>query len=392
MVKAFLRIGLLLLAGLAAPSQAGAPDWLLEADLSPPQTPVQTQATYRLRFFQGVDIRDLKITGPSVALGDVRPIDNGRIYVMQHHGRRYRVHEHRYAIFPFTAGELKITGAHVVGSTVQRSALHLDAAEQSLKVSSLPPGHSLAARSLALSETWEMPATHEIETNQTIRRRIRIEATGIDAGQIPAWSFEVPGMSVHAEPAQLENHFDNDLNVASRTQTFKLAPLRTGTIDIPGSSLRWWNLAAGASSAATLPARKLHVLGEAMATPGDQAGPPKEMPVTALILAGVLCLMAGVLWFFRAELRRAWRLERALRSGDPIAVRDGILAWAQPSWPESTPPTLGRLAEILNAPCARQAAESLDRLVYGPRISECTPKQLARLVRQIQQGLREQRS
>lgn len=390
MVSAFLRIGLLLLAGLAVPSQAGPPDWLLEADISPPQTTVQTQATYRLRFFQGVDIRDLKITGPSVALGDVRPIDKGRIYEMQHQGRRYRVHEHRYAIFPFTAGELKIAGAQVVGTPVQGSALHLDAAEQRLKVSSLPSGHSLAARSLVLSESWEVPATNEIETNQTIRRRVRVEATGIDAGQIPAWPFEVPGMSVHAEPAQLENHFDNGLNVASRTQTFKLAPLRTGAIDIPGSSLRWWNPSDGTSATATLPSRKLQVLGEAMATPRPPAVPPKEMPVTAIILAGALSLIASALWFFRSKLRRAWRLERALRSGDPIVVRDGILAWVQPSWPEATPPTLGRLAETLNKPSARQAAESLDRLVYGPGIGDYTPKQLARLALQIQQGLREQ--
>ena len=74
------------LAAAAAASQSQ--DMWLEAGIEPAQVYVQAQAIYRLRFYQAVDVRDLKINGPSTRLADLRPIGTGRVYETLRDGRR----------------------------------------------------------------------------------------------------------------------------------------------------------------------------------------------------------------------------------------------------------------------------------------------------------------
>lgn len=137
-----------------------APDLLLEAQLEPARVQVQTEAVYRLRFYQGIDVRDLAISGPSARLADFRLLGADRVYEAARDGRRYRVRERRYAVFPFASGELDITGAHVTGRIADaaekspggRRALRINAAPQRLTVLPLaapPPAITRAAAPVA---------------------------------------------------------------------------------------------------------------------------------------------------------------------------------------------------------------------------------------------------
>lgn len=395
MVKCLFRVALQLSVALfALPALAAAQDLLLEAEVEPAEVHAQTQAIYRLRFFQGVDVRDLKITGPSAALADFRQIGEERIHEMLRAGRRYRVHERRYAVFPFASGRLEIAGAHAEGRiavSAGKSAdglrlVRLEAAPQTLIVLPVPAGSGVPARSMQLSETWSMPLSGEARAGGVEQRHIRIEALGVDAGQLPELDFTAPGMTVHAEPARLENHFRADLNVASREQVFNVVALRAGDLVVPELHVRWWDVDAGAPATARLPSRTVHVAADASVADRERPVPLTAPPYLIMLLAGMLGATAVLVWRRRISLRSAWRLHRACRSGSPDAVRDGLLAWAAILWPQCAPPTLGALAEGLDDLAARRALGDLDRLIYGRSGGLCDPDELGDLVRQIKRG------
>lgn len=260
MVKICAKLGLLLAVVLASAAILAAPpaaaqnqgrDLWLEAEIEPAQVYVQAQAIYRLRLYQAVDVRELKINGPSARLADLRQIGGERVYEALRDGRRYRVHERSYAVFPFGSGALELSGAHATGRVVSvsavgagaakaadgRQAVRLEAAARTLTVRPVPASAAgadvwLPAHTLTLSESWSPPAA-ETRPGQALRRSIRIEAGGIDAGQIPQMQVVAPGMMVDAEAPRLQNRMAGERNIGVREQTFRMVAQRAGEILVP---------------------------------------------------------------------------------------------------------------------------------------------------------------
>ncbi|HEY0844544.1 MAG TPA: hypothetical protein VGE12_04215 [Noviherbaspirillum sp.] len=354
---------------LACVLPAWATDAMIEAELDPPEVRVNAQTTYRLRVYHAVDVADLQITGPSARLADFRAIDAGQVTVTERDGRRYRVHERRYAVFPFASGTIELAGAQATGRILsanartpdRRVALRLDAPVQKLTV--LPVGIAAAgvpwlpARSLALTEQWSaIDGGH--------RRTLRIEAVGIDAAQLPAVSMPIEGMAVRAETPRLDNRFDGELNVAMREQSFILTPSRAGRITVPQLQLPWWQTELDSPALATLPSRTLD--GAPAAAPAAPA--PRALPAVlyAIAVASLILLVAATMtWRRRNILYAAWALRRAYLSGDVHAVRDGLLRWAAQVWPDAPPLTLSALAGRLKDPGARRALAAVERALYG---------------------------
>lgn len=364
-----------------------AQDIFVEAELSPAEVRVNAQAVYRLRVWHAVDLADLQITGPSVRLADLRQIGEKRVYESQRDGRRYRVHERSYAVFPFASGTLEMSGAHASGRIAApkaagsdgRKPVRLDAPARALVV--LPVGLGaegvpwLPARDLKLTEAWE-------SAGSTQRRTIRIEATGVDAAQLPALQLLADGVTMHAEAARLENRFVGEQNVAVREQTFVMTPTRPGDIAIPLLQLPWWHTELDSPALATLPGRS--VRGDPVAVPAAQ--PASTIPAGMMVSAAaalLVCLFALVAWRRRAELRATSQLRHACRTGNVVAVRDGLLQWASRVWPHAPPLTLSALAGRLQDPGARRALGTVERALYGSVSAECNPAMLKAVVRAV---------
>lgn len=350
-----------------------AQDVMIEAEIDPPEVRVNAQAVYRLRVLHAVDVAELELTGPSARLADFRAIGGVRVTETQRDGRRYRVHERRYAVFPFASGTLELSGAQASGRIIapgaksadRRTPLTLDAPVRRLTV--LPVGVEsdgvpwLPARSLTLTETWT-------DLDGAQRRTIRMEAVGVDAVQLPAVAMDVDGMTVRAETPRLDNRFDGERNVAVREQGFLLAPARPGRITVPLLQLHWWHTELDSPALATLPARTLQGLPES----APPKVPERVLPamVHALAVAAIMASVLAVLaWRRRHILYASWKLRRAYLSGDVHAVRNGLLHWAASVWPESPPLTLSALAARLNDPAARRALGAIERALYGASVS-----------------------
>ena len=393
---------------LAAMNAVAAPaggDVMLEVELNPAQVYVQSQAIYRMRFFQAVDVRDLKIFGPSARLAEVRPIGTDTVNETQRDGRRYRVHERRFAVFPFGSGALELTGARVEGrvaaidavSSDGRQPLRLDAPMQTLRVRPVPSAQGstpwLPARSLKLSESWE-PADLQTKTGQSLRRQIRIEAMGVDAAQIPPIELVAPGMLIHAGAVKLENRTVGEVNTGVRDQTYSMVALRDGQIVLPEVRLPWWRLSDDSLVHATLMSRTLDVRPadariEHLLTPPLA---PRPEASTTLNFSGWLAALVALFavlqlaWLKRKPLRAAWALRRACQSGKGSAVRDALLQWAAVIWPKTPPTTLEALAQRLNDAQARNALASIDRGLYGPNGRACDASSLAAAVQIVKRA------
>ena len=389
----------------AAPPQAhaaepaGRPrDVWLEAGFERTEGYVQAQALYTLRLYQAIDVRELRFDVPAPALGELRPLGDDRLDEAVRDGRRYRVTERRFAVFPYASGDFALPGVRVTGLVAVRGAapgtrepLRLDAPAATLAVLPIPDaaatGPWLPARALTLTEEWT-PAARELRTGDVLHRTIRIEARGLDAAQLPAPELAADGFSVHAGPARLDSRVDGDWIVGMREQTWRFVPSRGGELVVPPVELSWRDAATGEARIAMLPARTFAVAGGPQAAaaaapsavedgaapdpvtpPAATAAPPPadRGPPMALGAAAVVALLAAVATIAACRRDPARRdLHRACRANDPRAARDALLEAAARRLAAPAPRSLGELAARLDDPACRTALAALDRALYGP--------------------------
>lgn len=362
---------------------AGAePALRVEAEITPAQPRVQSQAIYTLRALQGADVRDIVLVAPQAALAELRPLGATTLREVERKGRRYRLHERRFAVLPLASGSLLLSGAHVSGRAAGSATVaRWEAPPLSIEVKAVPPGIDAArwlpAQQLALSETWS-PAGDSLAQDSHVRRSIRIEARGVTAAQIPELIPEIPGMRVTPLPPRLETRVEGNWLVAVREQDFLLLPLHAGTISVPPLQLGWWQVGAGATVIASLPPRTLDVAG--MAAHGS---PPSSHDRFGMLPAtGALLLLLGASVWLGGRLRRhpLWALRRACATDNPAAARSALLEWAATRWrdepPRSLPAIAARLARDHHAVAA---LNDLDRHLYGCAASPWEAQQVWRL-------------
>lgn len=388
-------LAILLLASVTPGHAVSSQDLLLETELIPAQLYVQAQGVYRLRFYQSVDVRDIRFAAPSTRLAEIRPIGTERVFEAQRAGRRYRVHERSYAVIPFASGPMQIAGAQVSGSLPGQRAMRMQAPAQPLRVLPAPAAAGdapwLPARALTLSEQWSAPAD-ALRQGVTVRRRVRVEAVGVEAAQIPELPLAVPGMMVHAEPAHLENRDAGNFNVGIREQTFSLVSLVAGNIAVPELRLVWWNAETGASAAAVLPARTLRgtvepqVVQPAVGVTVPAAMQKISAPWRPYGLAILVALL--LLWRQRGRLRSWWWLLRASRAGNVGATRDALLVWARCYWPDTPPMTLAALSDRVQDQQARQVLADMERALYGQDPGQDCAAWLPAAVHRVRRSIR----
>ncbi len=394
----------------SATPKIGATDLWLEAAFEPAEIYVQAQAIYTLRLYQATDVRGLKLEVPAPALGELRPLGEDRVGETTRNGRRYRVTERRFGVFPFASGEFTLPGARAVGTVAvpgaslgTRATLDIIAPRVALSVLPIPPDAApdswLPARALSLGETWT-PTGAELHTGEAVQRTIRIEAHGLDAAQLPPPDLRVEGVSVHPAPPRLENRFDGEWNVGIREQSWRIVPSRAGDLVLQEVRVHWWDAAARQPRLAILPARTFSVVGNAdrrgvaevpdavetksastAVAPGEDSDDADLQPAASRIgirlpPAASLPALAAIFLPFSVSLawllRRAWQrdapwraLRAACRRDDPRATRDALLACDQQGWPVRRPRSLAEFAAHVPDPGARDAIRALDRHLYG---------------------------
>lgn len=268
------------------------PHIFLEAEAKPVEPYVQSQVTYTVRLFHSVDIREGSLSEPELPGAVVERLGDDVTYEVPRDGKRYRVIERRYAIFPQASGVLTVPPPVFSGQVPDnRRDNNLDDLfgrrggfggdpfggffHPTRPVRALGPGVDLSVRaapsetgtgpwlpaaSLSLKESWTTQPL-EFRVGEPATRTLTIVARGLTGAQLP--DLELGDHSaVKIYPDQpVSKTFTEGVDVIGRLELkLALVPTQAGTFTLPEIKLRWWDTRKDQARDATIPARSITVL------------------------------------------------------------------------------------------------------------------------------------
>ena len=398
----------------------------MEAALDSRRAYVGQQLVYTVKLFLagGLAQGSGSLDPPDVPGANLAQLGNDVEYQTQRAGRSYEVIERRYSFTVLQPGELSIPPTSFQGVLPDPNdpggffggGTPVSAQSPALSVEVLPrpagagndrwlPAHQL---DLKLSG---LPDSGPLHVGQAVNVTMEVDASGLAADSLPPLSLPtLDGATVYPDKASTGTRKDGGQLISFRRQGFAIVPDRAGTLTIPETVLRWFDVDDGQFHTARLPARQFQVIGGAAAsTPSSAAtgipaaaaasavSAPARSPVVALpwrtvalvsLALLVVCLLLGGIGWWRwrrrpavppppcglnpaaatvnvASDRRALReaFRRAAAEGDPRHGGEALLAWARSERPLLR--NLGELAAALGSPAQRAAIEALQRQRYA---------------------------
>jgi hypothetical protein len=381
----------------------------LEAAADPATAYVGQQVDFSLRLFYASSLTDGSLGDPQADGVEIRRLGNDANFTVERNGRRYNVVERHYAVFPQRAGEITFKPTTFRGEAADPndpnaffgSTTPVGAVSNAitLTVKDRPAaagdGAWLPARVLTLTLDG-LPADGKARVGEPLTLTMRLRATGLPFETLPAPSLpKIDGADVYPDKAVTGTGNDEHWLQGRREQSFAVVPSRTGSLHIPETTVRWWNVQADRLETASIPAHTLEVTGAVAPAPAGNApaAAPATNPVEAsspahrpwsdvglisLALWVVTVVAVAVYWFMRRRspaprktviavptsargLRQAFLA--AVASGDLAAQEAALLAWARSERPVLR--SLGEVSAALSSAVQRSAIEALGRARFG---------------------------
>jgi hypothetical protein len=391
-------------------------DVFMEAQVEPGQAYVGQQLSYVVRLYYAVDLSGGSLDTPQIDGVQVSRIGDDLKYSAQRGGRSYSVLERRFALTPQRAGHIEIPPLGFQGEMVDprdpnsffgaSTPVSASAPAASVEVKAAPAdwGKSawLPARELTLTLSGWPDSSDQVRVGQPLNLRMKLQATGIPFEALPALSLpQIDGATVYPDKPVTGTDNDGRWLKGHREQAFAVVPNRAGTLTLPATTLKWWNVQTNSEAVARIPAHSVTVLPAAGAT-GAAAVPPSAStagaetgsspaPATAagaaswwrwLALASIglwlLSVLSWLLWRWRRrgtptasttaaapDAARQLRLAflAAARGSDTAAQVRSLLAWARAERPLLR--NLGDLSAALADDAQRRAIDHLQQRHYA---------------------------
>jgi hypothetical protein len=375
-----------------------------EADAQSPY--VQQAVGFVVRLYYAVPLVSGQLDQPAPDGASLQRVGEDVRYSREFGGKRYTVVERRYLLIPERSGPLTIPGAQFRGRGVGslfdeffgdgQRPLQAAGAARVLGVRAIPanaPQPWLPLRSLALR--WAS-APRQAQAGAATALVVEATADGATAAQLPELQLPaIAGAQVFADPAQVDEVFEEGRPRARVTRSFSIVPARAGTLRVDGPRLDWWDARAGTARTASLPALTLEVAsgsgvvaspsspdaipantvaarqdGGWMQVPGVQGRVrPWAFATVAFALLWLITFMWGLHRHPRepasvqapsANANAKTQLHQALATGDLPDVAEALCAAMQPPAPD-----LDALRQALDDPRQRAAVDALQRARWG---------------------------
>lgn len=396
----------------------------MEAEVEPKQAWVGQQLSYVVRLYVSGNITNGTLDTPQVGGVQLRQIGSDLRYNKVRSGREYRVIERRYALVPQHAGTLTIPALGFQGVALDPNdpdsffgagtQVSASAPAQTVQVQAAPAnwGQSawLPARDLSLTLTGWPDAGTPARVGQPINLTMTLSATGLSADVLPQLSLPaMQGATVYPDQPKTATAEDDALLQGSSERHFAVVPEQAGTLTMPATTLRWFDVTSGQEQTAEIPAHSITVLPAAGVAAASSTALPTSIstmePVATTqagtALRGVpwrwIALASLLLWLFTVLAWWLWRRKPARRpaavAGDAVAggsssqrkqvflaaARGGdaqmqlrsLLAWAQAERPAIR--NAGELQAALADAAQQQAIADLQRRCYGDGGSAANP-------------------
>jgi hypothetical protein len=393
-------------------------DVFVEAQVAPAHGYVGQQLSYVVRLFYAVNLSRGSIDQPQVNGVEINQIGDDISYRTERGGRAYEVRERHFALTPQHAGHIEITPANFQGDAVDpndpnsffgaSNPVSASAPAVAIDVQAPPAdwGASawLPARQLTLSLDGLPGAGKQVRVGQPLNLTMNLQATGLAYDALPALSLPaLDGATVYPDKPVTGNRINDRWMVGRRQQEFAVVPERAGTLTIPATTLKWWNVQTNRMEVATIPEHSLTILPAAggasqsastsTASPSTAATPaPGTGTVSTAIKAGGtpwrwIAIGSAVLWLLSVLAWLLWRRRltapapkpqmsprptarqeqqaflAAARTDDTLAQSRTLLAWARTERPAIQ--HLGQLAAALGDAAQQAAVEDLQQRRYA---------------------------
>jgi len=400
----------------------------IETELDKETVPVQAQVLFSLRIYWAVEASIAEPADPKINDAILERLDDAN-YSKTIDGRKYKVFERKYAIFPQKSGKLEIPQV-VVQATVpdrqRRSNLYdffgvrgrevkLRSETKQVTVLEKPPEYPAGAvwlptDKLTIAEEWS-DEPDQLQVGESATVTIALAGSGLLAAQLPPIELpETAGLKLYQGKAEVQNLTQSDGVTGIRKESIALIPVEAGRKELPEIRIPWWNLKEGRVNYVVIPARQLKI--KPAAAGSGQAGRPAPQSVNAT-KPGDFHPAADItmqksrfnrpLLFLSAFLALAWlatlslllktrrqtarliagggaesgmqedlkekdafrKLRLACRANDPIRTRKALVDWARTMPTGHGVRSVSDLSNFYPGSDLIAILEELDRILYG---------------------------
>ncbi|MDH3691219.1 MAG: BatD family protein, partial [Gammaproteobacteria bacterium] len=253
-------------------------DIFLEVEVEPDTPYVQSQMVYTLRLFHAVNLLDGTLDEPAPQDTVVERLGKDVSFEAHRNGRRYRVIERKYAIFPQASGDLVIPPLGFQGQIADASqrqfglsgffdrgrTVRLQTETINVKVRPQPTEYGattwLPADELTLKESWSVNPL-QFRVGEPVTRTLTIEARGLSGVQLPeVLAPTVEGVRTYPDQATTDSRQEGTLIIGTRQERMAVVPTRSGELTLPEIQLSWWDVTRDEARRATIPARRINIL------------------------------------------------------------------------------------------------------------------------------------
>ena len=397
----------------------------LEVEVTPREAYVQSQLVCVLRVYRAAEFLEAKLSEFDPGQAVTHRLGRDSTYSKVIDGRRYRVIERRFAVFPQASGPLTLPGFRLDARIAEPGAAstmgQLFGEGRRVRIETQPVEVVVKPRPGADATPW-LPATAvtfdakwpeeppRLVVGEPVTWTMRLDATGLAGEQLPPIEPpELEGVRVYPDQPSIATRTSADAVHGERVQRVALVPGAAGTLAIPEMRVQWWDVEADAPRTAVIPARTLSVapapvsadvprpaLVAPPATPETSARPWQIVSV-ALAAAWLATLVALV----RNRGRRRGtepgaetpagesppnttaarqHVLDACSASDPRAARHALLDWAGLAWPGSPPRDLIAVAARVRDQRFGEAIMALDRALWSGRGTGWNGRSMAALL------------
>ncbi len=257
-------------------------DIFIEARVESKNPYVQSQLVYTIKLYHAVELQEGGLSLPKIGEAIVERLGDDSSYITTIKGRRYRVTERRYAIFPQQSGELTIPAVVFDGQVLDNSKAQssfdpffgrrfqstrpVRVRSKEIVLTILPKPKSakgkwwLPAKKLSLTEQWS-PKPPQFRVGEPVTRTIILSAEGLSDAQLPDLVVaDTKDFKLYPDQAKKETTTKKNTIVSRKVQKVALVPTRVGDVVIPEMHVHWWDTKNNKAMEAIIPARNINVL------------------------------------------------------------------------------------------------------------------------------------
>ena len=406
-------------------------DVFLEVEATPQAVYVQSQLVCVLRIYRSAEFLEAKLSDFNPDGAVTHRLGKDATYTKLVDGRRYRVIERRFAVFPQASGRLALPAFRLDARVAEAGAAstmgRLFGEGRRVRIATPPievvvkprPGASatpwLPAQAVTLSEEWAEESPRLV-AGQPVTWTLRLGAAGLTGEQLPPIEPSgIDGVRFYPDYPSIMTRVDGHTVHGEHVQRIAMVPGAAGELKLPELQVEWWDVEADAPRTARIPARTLSVAA-APDTAGVVSRPALAVPTgtppeaSPRLWQGISASLAIVWLITLAALLRVLGRRRsgdpvspapdgkpsrdtaaarrgvlgACRDADPRAARGALLHWAELVWSESPPRDLIALAaRVRDKPLAEKIME-IDRALWSARSTGWVGQELAaRLPREL---------